>query len=466
MINYIYNKFLLHIVDKIKNADNMTVYKDLLRTEYMSRADLESIQFDRLKKLVVHAYEHVPYYHDVFENAGFSPYDFSHPDQLNVLPLLDKQTIRDNYDRLQADNEAQYAPRGKSTSGSTGQPLVYQSSRLAHSCGWPNVWLAFSVVGFEVGDSFVILAGGALLPRSTTFTHKVYTRLMRIKQLPVYHMSEEEFGEYVDTLKMFKKPFIMYAYANAAYHFALYVRRHGITGIPVKGVFTTSEVLGPHQRAAIEECLGCPVYDTYGNPESALFAFECQEQSGLHYDMLHSYTEILNDNNEPVPNGEHGHIISTNLANYVMPFIRYNTGDLGILSTEKYCCCGRGYHKLSNIIGRTRDVIYTPDGRKIHGAFFNHFEPFYTIPWIAGWHVLQDRIDHLTITIKPQGDPIVSDIEKMTQLLKKGLHNSMVIDFRFDDKLQTTSAAKLKLIECKLDPVENKQNYQRMRIYA
>ena len=454
MIKYIYKNFLLNVVDKIKKTDNMAVYGDLKRTEYMDRAELERVQFDRLKNLVVHAYEHVPYYHDVFDKAEFSPYDFSYPEQLTVLPVLDKQTIRDNYDRLHADNASEYEPRVKSTSGSTGQPLVYESSRLAHSCGWPNVWLAFSVTGFEVGDSVVILAGGALLPRSTTFTQKVYTRFMRIKQLPVYHMSEEEFGKYVHTLKTFGKPFVLYTYANAAYHFALYVRNHGITGIPVKGVFTTSEVLGPHQRTAIEESLGCPVFDTYGNPESALFAFECEEQSGLHYDMLHSYAEILNDNNDPVPYGEHGHIISTNLANYVMPFIRYNTGDLGILSTEEKCGCGRGYRKLSNIIGRTRDVIYTPDGRKIHGAFFNHFEPFYTIPWIAGWHVLQDRIDHLTITIKPQGSPVEADIEEMTRLLKKGLHKSMAIEFTFDDKLQTTSAAKLKLIECKLDPDE------------
>lgn len=454
MINYIYKNFLLHVVDKIKKTDNMAVYEDLLRTEYMDRAELESLQFDRLRKLVVHAYEHVPYYHEVFDKAGFSPYDFSRPDQLNVLPILDKQIIRDNYDRLQADNASKYAPRGKSTSGSTGQPLVYRSSRLAHSCGWPNVWLAFSVAGFEVGDTLVILAGGALLPRSTTFTQKVYTRLMRIKQLPVYHMSEDEFGGYVNTLKAFRKPFVMYTYANAAYHFALYVRRHDITGIPVKGVFTTSEVLGPHQRTAIEESLGCPVYDTYGNPESALFAFECEKQTGLHYDMLHSYAEILDDDDQPVSDGEHGHIISTNLANYVMPFIRYNTGDLGILSGDEACACGRGYRRLSNIMGRTRDVIYMPDGRKIHGAFFNHFEPFYKIPWIAGWHVLQDRINHLTITIKPQGSPVQEDIDEMTRLLKKGLHETMVIDFRFDDKLQTTSAAKLKLIECKLDPDE------------
>ena len=144
--------------------------------------------------------------------------------------------------------------------------------------------------------------------------------------------------------------------------------------------------------------------------------------------------------------GETGRFIATNLFNYAMPFIRYDTGDLGIVLEEE-CGCGRGLKRIGNVLGRSRDFVYTPDGRQIHGSFFNHFEPFYTTPWISAWHIKQHAIDHITIYFCPDGTPLQNDIKKIIDTLKKALGEQMKIDVLIDEDLQVTPAGKLKLIE-------------------
>jgi len=211
-------------------------------------------------------------------------------------------------------------------------------------------------------------------------------------------------------------------------------------------VFTTSEVLSSNQRITIQEAFGCPVFDTYGNNESNIYAFECSEHKGLHYGMEYAYLEVLNEKDQPCSEGRVGRFITTNLANYAMPFIRYDTGDLGSVAAEP-CSCGRGLIRINEILGRSRDFISTPSGHQIHGAFFNHFEPFYKAPWITAWHVRQDTIRHITISLCPDGTPVQEDIVKMKDMLNKALGEGLEIDFVIDDKLHTTPAGKQKVIE-------------------
>jgi phenylacetate-CoA ligase len=138
-----------------------------------------------------------------------------------------------------------------------------------------------------------------------------------------------------------------------------------------------------------------------------------------------------------------------------MPFIRYDTGDLGSLMRDP-CGCGRGLARIAGIMGRTRDFIYTPDGREIHGAFFNHFEPFYRTPWIAAWRVRQDRLDHLEISIRPDGEPREADIAHMRELLARGLGADMKVDFVMNPDLSVTPAGKQKVIECLIEKPAHK----------
>jgi len=441
----------LPMVDRIKKTHMVRSYAEQMASQWRSRDEILALQRERLRALLVHAQENVPYYQRSFAEAGFDARAFKDPTELRVLPILTKTVIRENFEALQASNKEQFAPRRNQTSGSTGQPLVFYWDRDAHSAGWPNAWRGFSVAGFKLGDPVLILSGGALMPKVTPLKQRIYYKFMGITQLRAYHLSEEEIRSYLDYLDATPShPPYLYAYASAAYLLSRYILAQGRRDIHFRGVFTTAEVLAPGYRETIEEALHCKVYDSYGNNEGCLAAFECEHQEGLHQAMEHAHLEVLNDTGAPVADGESGHFITTNLMNYAMPFIRYDSGDLGSLVAAA-CPCGRGLVRIAGIMGRTRDFIYTPDGREIHGAFFNHFEPFYRTPWIAAWRVRQDRLDHLEISLRPDGEPREEDMAHMRELLTRALGAEMHIDFVMNPQLSVTPAGKQKVIECLIE---------------
>ena len=443
--------FALPVVDVIKKTHMVRSYREQIDSQWKSRGQIEAVQVERMRRLLLHAQQNVPYYERLFANVGFDVREFHSPARLSVLPILTKSIIREQFSQLQARNMDQFAPRRNQTSGSTGQPLVFFWDRDAHSAGWPNAWRGFSVAGFTLGDAILVLSGGALMPKVTPLMQRVYYKFMGITQLRAYHLSEDEIRSYFDYLDSAPShPQYMYAYASAAYLLARYSLLQGRRDIRFKAVFTTAEVLAPGYRDTIEEAFHCKVYDSYGNNEGCLAAFECERQDGLHYAMENACLEVLDDEGRPVGPGETGHFIATNLMNYAMPFIRYDTGDLGSLRPEP-CACGRGLTRIAGIMGRTRDFIYTPDGREIHGAFFNHFEPFYRTAWIAGWRVRQDRLDHLEICIRPDGEPREEDIAHMRELLTRALGQEMNIDFVMNPQLSVTPAGKQKVIECLIE---------------
>lgn len=437
----------LRLADYFKKTRVLQTYFDLSKSQWFSRSKLEELQLSRTRDILIHSFENVPYYGELFRNQNFDPYRFSDFSQLCSLPVLNKKIIRENFDRLTAVNAAQYRPRLRRTSGSTGQPLAFYASDVSHSCAWANNWRAFSVEGYSPGNPFVVLTGGSLIPRNTPIKQKMYTSLMGMKQLPAYHFSTEIMDEYLEFLQSNSRYLYMYSYPSAIYLLARHLLKNGgVSHAGIKAIFVTSEVLSPDQRETIQLAFGCPVYDTYGNNEACIYAFECDRHDGLHYSMEHVYLEVLDSDDGVCKSGEMGRFIATNLFNYAMPLIRYDTGDLGVI-TESMCDCGRGLKKIDKIFGRSRDFIVTPDGRSIHGAFFNHFAPFYRTPWITAWHIKQDRIDHITISLRPDRPPVQNDIDNINTQLKKSLGEDMKIDFVIDEKLHVTPTGKLKLIE-------------------
>jgi len=439
----------LRLVDFIKKTETVQTFYKLQASQWLTLTELQAIQIEKLRNLLIHAYENVPYYNKLFNEHGFKANRFQNFNELDKLPILTKKKIRENFDFLKARNFRHFSPRPAQTSGSTGEPLRFFRDRSSHSCGWANAWRAFSVAGFCLGDPFVILTGGALMPHTTRLKQRIYVAMMGMRQLPAYHLSVDELESYISFLERITHPTYFYSYASAAYLMARYVLKQGKHLNSFRGIFTTSETLSSNQRETIQEAFGCPVFDTYGNNEASIYAHECELQEGLHYSMEHSFLEVLDEDDRPCKVGETGRFVATNLSNYAMPFIRYDTGDLGSI-TNSECSCGRGLRKIKNILGRSRDFILTPDGRHIHGAFFNHFEPFYKTPWIAGWHVLQDQVDHIKISLCPDGQPKQVDIENMRALLAKALGEEVKIDFIINMELHTTPAGKQKVIESRI----------------
>jgi phenylacetate-CoA ligase len=439
----------LRLVDRVRRTDSLRLYREYRASQWLSRDELRAIQMTRLRELLIHASEKVPHYRGLFRSLSLDPRSLTLPEDLSALPALGKADIRRDPHALKSEDFERWTPRMKSTSGSTGEPLVYFVDRRSHGSQWANIYRAWNVAGYRPGQKYATLAGGSLVPGKTNRIQAVYTRLMGSFYLPTYHVSDELMERYVALLRR-KTPPYLYAYPSAVHLFARYCERRGVEDLRFDAIFTTSEMLLESERERIESVFRTSVFDTYGCNDGGIIAFECAEHSGYHYNMESAFIEIVDERGKPLPPGKPGRVMVTNLVNYAMPFIRYDTGDVAVLENEP-CPCGRGLVKLREILGRTRDFVRTADGRYLHGAFFNHLDALYGADWIERWQVYQDRPDRVCLRVIQTREPSPKEIETVEDALRKGLGEGIRVTIEMREELPVTAAGKHKIIVTELD---------------
>jgi phenylacetate-CoA ligase len=158
----------------------------------------------------------------------------------------------------------------------------------------------------------------------------------------------------------------------------------------VSCAIAAAEPLFEDARERIEQGFGVPLFNTYGSREFMSIAAECECRNGLH---VHAENLVVEARDR---DGDHAsEILITDLHNYGMPFVRYESGDLGRLA-DRSCRCGRGLPLLEAIEGRILDALRTRDGRTVPGEFFPHL--LKDIPELAQYRVEQKGIDRIVIS--------------------------------------------------------------------
>jgi len=232
-------------------------------------------------------------------------------------------------------------------------------------------------------------------------------------------MSEAVMSRYLDVLVTGRWRTI-FAYPSSIYLLCLHARKQRINlrRLGIKTVFVTGEVLFPHQRELISETLNCPVANGYGGRDSGFVAHECP-QSGMHIMADASVVEILDSRGRPLPEGEPGEIVVTDLYSREVPFLRYATGDVGALSSRK-CPCGRSLPLLERIEGRTTDFIVAPDGTILHALSVIYV--MREIPGVEQFRIRQKALDRFHVQLVRnqhyQAESEVRIREKLRQRLR------------------------------------------------
>jgi len=186
--------------------------------------------------------------------------------------------------------------------------------------------------------------------------------LQRYRSMPVSVVNDEIFEKYYQELIKYE-PTSIWGYASGIYLFAKFIKEyHKDTDFDyLKAIITSSETLYDYQRALINEVFGAnKVFDHYGSREFYI-ASECKEHKGYHVHAEVVLVEVVDNDGKHRKPGELGRILVTDLSNLVFPFIRYEIGDVGILSDEAACPCGIKLPKLAKVEGRIADVIVLTD---------------------------------------------------------------------------------------------------------
>ena len=173
----------------------------------------------------------------------------------------------------------------------------------------------------------------------------------------------------------------------------------------IKVAFVTSERLYDEQRQQISKTFGCPVANGYGGRDAGFIAHECPA-GGMHITAEDIIVEVLSAQGMPLPEGEAGEIVVTHLATKDFPFIRYRTGDIGVLD-NKLCSCGRGLPMLKEIQGRSTDFLVSQDGKVMHGLALIYI--LRDLPWVRKFKIIQEDLDLTRVLVvadaklEPQG---------------------------------------------------------------
>lgn len=418
-------------------------YKNLVRNQWNPYKKLLQDQEKQLKNMIDFSYKNVPYYHELFKKLRLKPENIKKIENLEKLPILTKDIINQHYEkfkplRLQNMNYYRVA-----TGGSTGTPLKYRVAVCDYNWSVVLKYRGWGYGGYNLADKTAIMGGSSLIPTFRfTLEHKIHEFVKNIKFISSFDMSESEMNYYLEVLNKFKPTFI-YGYPSSIYFFAQWIKENNKNlSIDIKGVFTTAEKLFSHMRETLHDVFHCEVYDTYGLNDGGLSAYECPEHNGLHIDTERSIMELVDTEGNQLEKGE-GKILATSLHNYAMPFVRYDTGDVGSL-TDEMCSCGREYPLLKEMVGRSVDFLITPEGKNVHGWFFLYIFWEYC-KGIKEYQVVQKTIDTIIIKIVPREDFDEKQLQKIREVVKKR-SEGWNIEFKLVDKIERTRAGKYKFI--------------------
>jgi len=310
-------------------------YKFLKKSQWWSKEQLEEYQLEQLSKLLNHAYENVPYYRRVFDERGLKPGDIKDLNDLQKLPLLTKELVRENLDDLKARNYSDDKFEAVRSSGSTGEPAVfYYEKGISHAIEWAFMKTQWDRVGYHFRDKCVILRGHVVdSARQEKFWETALFRRWLV--MSSFHLRDDTLPNYIEKIRKFRPKFIQ-AYPSTITIIAKFMKKNNIDSFPtVKAILCGSENLYPWQRELLEEVFQCKVYSWYGMSEHVVLAGGCEFDSHYHLFPEYGIAELIDVDGNPVTKENLGEIVGTCLHNYIFPLIRYRTNDIATLTPKK-----------------------------------------------------------------------------------------------------------------------------------
>lgn len=431
-------------------AAKLAVLQQLDQSQWWTPAQLFSQQLRQAGTLLQHAYAKLPFYRDRLAEAGFLPGKALTPEVWSRIPILTRAD-------LQQAGAALYAaeiPQGHgatyeiSSSGSTGRPVKAKGSKVVQFI-WDVLTLREHM--WHRRDFAGSLAAIRSVPNNAADYPKggagqVWGRAMQgvFGTGPSYVLSiASRTEEQIEWLQRVQPDYLL-IYPSALRELLVQCRDRGITIPRLREVRTVSELLSESTRNLCREVWGLGIVDLYSTQENGYLAFQCPDHEHYHAQSEAILLEVLDETGAPCRPGEIGQVVATPLLNFAMPMIRYAVGDLAEVGAA--CPCGRGLPVLKRILGRTRDMLVYPDGRK---AWALMGDMYYTeIPAVRQFQIVQHAVDDLELKIVADR-PLTSEEEAQ---LRGWMHNrcghAFPIRITYHDDIPRSAGGKFQDFRC------------------
>lgn len=355
MINYISEKILLPVSDILLGQSIAKDLKFLLESQWWSYARLKKYQEKKLRTLIKHSAETVPYYEELFRRKGLHYTDIKSVEDLKMLPILTKEVIKEyGKDKFISRKYSKRDLIKKCSSGSTGKPFCHYITKRSNSFFKAVKLRGWYWQGYRLGDKFVKIDNsrkGKLKSLQDIITRNKSIYAKNINKHCI-HKIVQRINEY--------SPKVLRAYPTPLMILLKLAEDNDLQFKEIPVVATTGSILYPEFRKKIKDTFNASVIDAYSN-EGGTNAFECHTHECYHSSMEYAITEVIDDDGK---SANIGRAIGTDLWNYASPFIRYDSQDV-IQLNEKKCSCGRELMAIKKIWGRDTEIIISPEGNMI-----------------------------------------------------------------------------------------------------
>jgi len=329
------------------------------KIERQSQADIIALQERKLREVLAYVNEHSQFYKQLFEQHHIRIEDIKTLPDLRKLPTTCKDDLQRNNDAFRCVPKSAIVDYA-STSGTLGTPVTFgltdkDLERLAY-----NEAISLACAGIKKGDVVQLM---------TTIDRRFMAGLAYFLGIRKLGASIIRVGAGIpelqwDSIRTYEPKYLI-AVPSFLLKMIEYAEKNGIDYLSssVKGVVCIGEALRNQDftptlltQKITEKWKGLQLYSTYASTEMSTTFTECEYQQGGHHHPELIITEVLDDEGNPVPDGQSGELTITTLDVEAMPLVRFRTGDIVAMHTTT-CNCGRNTARVSPVLGRKQQMI-------------------------------------------------------------------------------------------------------------
>ena len=362
----------------------------------------------------------------------------------NYLPILNKTNLQSPLLERLSKGYSQKDIFLNKTSGSSGTPFIFAKDNYCHALTWASIIYRFGWYGIDFNNSYQARFYGIPMDFIGNKKERFKDFLSHRFRFPIFDLSDEVLEGFLNHFRIKKFDYIN-GYTSSIVLFAKFLQNKNIVLTTIcptlKVCMVTSEMLFEDDKILLQKQLGVPIINEYGASELDLIAFE-NPQNEWQVNSETLFVEILDENNQAVPNGTEGRIVITSLCNKAHPFIRYDIGDIGILDEKSTL----QKPILKKLIGRTNDIAVLPSGKKSPGLTFYYITK--TIIEDDGnvkeFVIKQTKIDTFEVEYVSETELNLVQIQKIEKAIEIYLEPNLNFTFIQKNTLEQSARGKLK----------------------
>ena len=430
--------------------------QELVDSEKWSASEIEAYQNEKLRALIRHAFENVPYYRERWKALKIAPDDVRSRDDLYKLPVLTKEEIRKNADRFISQKTPRRELLSRHTSGTTGKGLHFYMNKEAVAFQWAVWWRHRLRFGVTPGTWHANFTGQRVIPiTQRTPPYWRWNRPMRQVLINMQSLTPGKIASIVELLNSQGLEFYS-GYPSFIHMLALNAADAGLRlTSPPRVIFTGAENMFDFQRRDIEAFTGAVLTDHYGCTEACCNASRCPEFV-YHEDFEFGIMEGL----ERAPGDPAKTIVCTGFACDAFPFIRYEVGDTAVWQDGRGCACGRSSRVLLRVEGRTDDYVVTPEGARI--ARLDYL--FKDALNVKEAQIVQERLGEIAIRLVRRSAYGTKDEMEIRRDIRSWLSPSLEVKFEYVAEIPREPNGKFRAVLSRLkssppSPVPEKVNH-------